>query len=316
MTKGARILVVRLGAFGDILHALPAIVSLKQSFPASHLTWVVHGRWRPLLEGNAFVDEVLEFDRRKLSSWLELRKKLRSTKYDFAVDFQGLMKSALVASMARPERIYGYCRSCAREKLATLFYSNTVRPDSVHVVDRNIELAATAGAKSPSRAFPLPAGKPEGELPPGRFVLASPFAGWKSKQWPMERYRELAQRLKTNGTELVLNTAEPLREPGIWNHVSGLPGLIHATRQATAVLGIDSGPMHLAAALGRPGVAIFGPTDPARNGPYGNSFTVIRSPGAATTYKREDEFSPAMLEVSVDQVLEALARQLSAVAHS
>ena len=134
---------------------------------------------------------------------------------------------------------------------------------------------------------PLPAGTPEGQLPETDFVLASPLAGWRSKQWPGEHYATLAARVRSElGLPLVLNAPPGVTFPEIPQamlHTSGLPGLIHATRRAAAVVGVDSGPLHLAAALGRPGVAIFGPTDPARNGPYGNTVRVLRSPSAVTS---------------------------------
>jgi heptosyltransferase-1 len=180
------------------------------------------------------------------------------------------------------------------------------------VVDRNLDLAAAAGAPLAVRSFALPSGRPEGELPEGDFVLASPLAGWGAKQWPVEHFRTLGDLLAREfHLPLVLNLpashVERTVDPGsCWLHFSGLPGLVHATRRAAAVVGVDSGPLHLAAALGKPGVAIFGPTDPARNGPYGGSLTMLRSPRAATTYKRRADIDGSMSEISPDQVLEAL----------
>jgi ADP-heptose:LPS heptosyltransferase len=160
-----RILVVRLGAMGDVLHALPAVASLKQSFPHCHLTWAIEQKWAELLAGNPFVDQVLTVDRKSLSSLLDLRRRLRADRFDFAVDFQGLLKSALIAASARPNKIYGFSRSQVRERLAALFYSHTCKPRSEHVVDRNLELAQAAGATNVVRVFHIPPGQPEGELP-------------------------------------------------------------------------------------------------------------------------------------------------------
>lgn len=306
-----RVLVVRLGAMGDILHTLPAVASLKQSYPQSHIAWAVEEKWAPLLQGNPFVDEQIFVDRRNLKSILKLRHRLRSTKWDLAVDFQGLVKSALVAACAKPERIAGYHRSEAREPLAALFYSTTVLPQAVHVVDRHLELAASAGAVHTVRTFPIPQGRPEGDLPAGPFVLANPVAGWPSKQWPIGRYAELGKRLLSEfGLTLLFNVASRLPIPDVRQHVSGLEGLIHATRQATAVLGVDSGPMHLAAALAKPGVALFGPTNPERNGPYGSTITVLRDSQARTTYKRRSEVDESMNAIGVDHVLAALKERL------
>lgn len=304
-----RVLAVRLGAMGDIIHTLPAVASLKQSL-GCHLAWAVEERWLPLLEGNPFVDELIPVNRRSFSALRILHRALRTSGFDTAVDFQGLIKSALVAASARAGRIYGYHRSAARESLAALFYTKTCRPHAAHIVDRHLELAATAGAHAAARTFPIPPGSPEGSLPQEPFVLANPLAGWVSKQWPLEYYASLSQRLRDAGVRLVLNGAEPIVLPGTTAHVSGLRGLIHATRRAAAVIGVDSGPLHLAAALGKPGVAIFGPTDPARNGPYGGSIRVLRSPHAQTTYKRGDSTDPAMLTVGPDEVWAALRPQL------
>lgn len=319
---GPGILVVRLGAMGDILHALPAAATLKHSFPNSHLSWAVEERWSALLENNPFVDDVISIERTTLRGLAEAWKRLRARRFDWAVDFQGLVKSAMVASIARPDRIYGFHQSQVRERVAALFYSNKVRTQAASIVDQNLELAAAAGASSILHAFPLPEGVAEGFLPAEAFVLASPLAGWLAKQWPLEYYGRLARRLRTDlGMQLVVNgppKSSPIlsKIPEVLFHYSIVAGLIHATRRALAVVGIDSGPTHLAAALGKPGVAIFGPTDPARNGPYGNTFTVLRSPRAVTSYKRGQGIHPSMRDVSPDAVFEALKSRIAACSRS
>ena len=309
--SGTRILVVRLGAMGDVIHALPAVASLKQAFPGSTLVWAVESRWRYLLRDNPFIDEVVEVERRDIGSVLALRRRLRQRKFDMAVDLQGLIKSAVVASFGRPDKIYGYDRSSAREKLACLFYSSFLKPSRVHVVDRNLELAAAAGASNSLKLFPLPAGEPEGHLPSTPFVLANPLAGWESKQWPIDYYGDPAERLQSElDVQLVVNGADAIHVHRAWPHTSGIPGLVHATRRAVAVVGVDSGPMHLAAALGKPGVAIFGPTDPARNGPYGDSITVLRASDAKTTYKRAVTIDESMRAITPEQVMIALKERM------
>jgi len=309
-----RILVVRLGAMGDIVHALPAVASLKQSYPGAHLTWAVEPQWAALLEGNPFVDRVLPLRRRSASGLLQSLRELRAAPFDFAVDFQGLLKSAVVAAAARPERIFGWDRAQLREPAAGIFYTNRAASNAIHVVDRNLDLAAAAGARELARVFPLPLGAPEAPLPPGAFVLASPLAGWRAKQWPMENYVNLAGMLqRESGVRLVLNVppaAQIGNAEGVWLHACGLPGLIDATRRAAAVLGVDSGPMHLAAALGKRGAALFGPTDPARNGPYGGSLRVLRWPEAVTTYKRLDEIDESMRRIAPGEVFAALRQAL------
>jgi len=321
-TASLHILAVRLGAMGDIIHALPAIASLKLAHPDGHLTWLIEPKWAPLLDANPFVDRVLYLRRGSLGGLFESWSALSRMRCDYAVDFQGLLKSALAASAARPGRLYGFDPAQIRERSAAIFYTDRIFAHAAHVVERNLELAAALPARAAQPAgpvsFPLPPGSPEGDLPSGDFVLASPLAGWASKQWPFDHYRALAARLLAEcGIPLVLNgpLGAPFHhvEPAL-THYSSLAGLIYATRRAAAIVGVDSGPLHLAAALSKPGVAIFGPTDPARNGPYGNSLDVLRSPSAGTTYKRGAAPDPSMQLISPDQVFDVLNAALHKVA--
>jgi heptosyltransferase-1 len=311
--SGSNILAVRMGSMGDVIAALPAVASLKHSLPHSRITWIIEPRWSVLLQGNPYVDAVLSIDRRTFAGLRSAWRDLRRERFDLAVDFQGLIKSALVATIAKTDRIVGFDGAAARESVASWFYSTKVPIRNDHAVERNLDLAAAAGASNILRTFPLPAGVPEGDLPDGDFVLASPLAGWGAKQWPLEYYAKVAQKLKREcGIPLVLNAPRPVPVEGALSHLSGLPGLIDATRKATAIIGVDSGPMHLGAAIGKRGVAIYGPTDPARNGPYGGTFTVLRSSGAITSYQRTADPDPSMLRISPDEVFGALAPILAA----
>ena len=309
------ILVVRLGAMGDIIHAIPAVAWLKQTFPRAAVSWLVEDKWSDLLEHNPYVDEVIRVDRRSWRSGLACCRELRARGFDLAVDFQGLLKSAIPAALSRARAIVGF--ASPRERLAAFFYNRRVAVTAPHMVDRCLELAEAAGARRAGIECPLPAGRSEGELPEG-FVLASPLAGWESKQWPFEYYSALGALLKRKlGLDLVLNgppsAAAALRSaPNTRTHLSSLAGLIDATRRATAVVGVDSGPAHLAAALEKPGVAIFGPTDPARNGPYGASLAVLRSPGAVTSYRRGRIVDSSMRDITPEQVFAALEERLRA----
>jgi heptosyltransferase-1 len=314
------ILVVRLGAMGDIIHTLPAVAALKRGYPESPLVWAVEPKWQSLLEQNPFVDRVVLLHRESLAGLMATRRSLLESSYELAVDFQGLIKSALVAFAANAPRTFGFDAHEVRERAAAIFYGHKISSHSVHVVERNLDLAVAAGGiwLHPP-AFPLPPGLPEGDLPAGDFVLASPLAGWASKQWPLPHYRALAMRLSRElGMPLVLNGAPgasfgPI-DPAV-AHGSSIPGLIHATRRAAAVVGVDSGPLHMAAALEKPGVAIFGPTDPARNGPYGHSIRVLRHADAVTTYTRGEAIDLSMREISPDEVFEALRAALGERPH-
>jgi heptosyltransferase-1 len=303
------ILVVRLGAMGDILHTLPAVEALHRVLhraqPAARIYWIAEERWHPLLDGNPALAGLLPFNRRSASALLRTRQSLRALKLDVAYDFQGLMKSALVAWQSGARRIVGAART--RESLARLFYNERIAASAAHIVEQHCELAGV-------EAGPvwLPQGALEGDLPSGGYVLASPFAGWVSKQWPLEHYAALARMLPL---PLVLNVAPAqvsmLRGMDqVRVHVSSIAGLIHATRRAQAVVGVDSGPLHLAAALGKPGVALFGGTDPCRNGPYGGSMQVLRHPQAVTSYERGDTIDPLMRDLTPAQVYAAIAPHL------
>ncbi len=290
---------------GDVIHTLPAVASLKLSFPSAGISWVMRPQWMPLVEGNPGVDELIPFERTR-EGIREAWRRIRSKRFDLAVDFQGLIQSALIARAARCGEVVGFGWSEAREKLASLLYTRRATTRGPHRVDSYLQLAGAAGASRIVHDFPLPPGLREGELPDGPFVLASPLAGWGSKQWPLEYYAEIAKSvpLVVNGPPSAKAILEKIE--GARVHLSGIAGLIDATRRAGAVIGVDSGPMHLAAALQKHGVAIFGPTDPKSHGPYGGTLKVLRAKGAATSYKRRAEIDPSMREITPRDVLEAL----------
>jgi heptosyltransferase-1 len=273
-------LVVRLGAMGDILHALPAVQALASK--VGPVDWLVKPQWRPLLEGNPAIARL----------WTETPGR----RFAAAYDFQGLMKSAWFAWRCAKE-VVGFAET--REHPARWLYSRRVARLGAHVVEHNLGLVGAVVAPS----VWLPGGRPEGRLPRGPFVLASPLAGWRSKQWPIESFGELQRLLPV---PLVLNGP-----PGSGlEHESGLDGLLDATRRAAAVLGVDSGPMHLAAALNKPGVALFGPTDPARNGPFGGTIRVLRAADAVTSYRRRQETDASMRALRPEMVAAALTAAL------
>lgn len=316
MSQINRILVVRLGAMGDVLHAMPAIASLKASFPEAAISWAIDPKWAPLLEGCPWVSELILFDRRNGASLRQALGALRRESFDIAVDFQGLIKSALLLRAARAEVRFGFDRENLREPLAGILYDRRSPVSSAHVVDKNLDLAQAAGALVRKPDFYVPAGAPEGSLPEVPFVLADPLAGWPAKQWPLENYAALARLLRRErGWRLVLNgpPGAASRLSGVEGaevHLSGLPGLIDATRRAAAIVGLDSGPLHLAAALHRPGVALFGPTDPKRNGPYSGNFTVLRAQDAVTSYKRREVIDPSMSAIRPEAVAQALLEKV------
>lgn len=304
-------LVIRIGAMGDILHALPAVASLKASFPQRRIVWLIAERWLPLLEGNAAVDETVVFDRSTGSALLATFKRLRSVEPDVAIDFQGLIKSALAGWMTKPKLFYGFDRNDVRERPASWFYSRCVGVKGPHRVERNLQLAAATGATQLEYEAWIPTGRLEGNLPKGPYVLTTPFAGWAGKEWPLTSLDELGARLKREGIQLVANVPESRKQElagceNLLTHQSTLAGLIGAMRQAVAVVAPDSGPLHLAAAMKKRGVALFGPTNPASNGPFGGTLAVLRADDVETTYKRHRTTHPSMLKITVEEVMAAL----------
>lgn len=310
-------LVIRLGAMGDIIHTLPAVATLKKSFPENRLVWLVATKWTPLLEGNPFIDELIPFRRNHFGALKVLWRRVRALKPVLAVDFQGLIQSALIGRIARAQRFYGFDRSVAREPLASMLYTDCIPVTGPHRVERNIQLAIAAGASEVTYQAWVPTGRDEGDLPTSPFVLTNPFAGWASKQWPIENYERLGQRLNREGFEFVANVPENRRHEiarlkHVRPHTSSIAGLIAASRRSTAVVGVDSGPLHLAAALHKPGVALFGPTDPARTGPYGESMIVLRAENAKTTYARGRQIHPSMKAITVERVADSLLNSIAA----
>jgi heptosyltransferase I len=330
-----RFLLVRLGSLGDVIHALPAASALRDAFPEARIDWLIEPRWRRLLEGNCDLTEIIGLEKKSAAGLITTVRKLRAAHYTCAIDFQGLYKSALpVFASGAPRRI-GFPSTYAREGFASIFYTDKINPRGAHKVDHNLTLAEAAGAAarpSPPR-FPLTL-RPEDEKQVTQelashniadFYVLNPGGGWRSKCWPPERYGELHHRLAAQhgwrsvisfgpgeerlAQELVsaAGTPAPVAVP------LGLGPLMALMRRAKFVVSADTGPLHLASALGTPVVGLYGPTDPARNGPYEaegqNKSVVIRNPSKSeTTYRRGASYSSPMLSISVDQVADAVAR--------
>jgi heptosyltransferase-1 len=309
-----RILIVRMGAMGDIVHTLPSAATLRHAFPEAEIDWLVDERWSPLLDQNPHVTNVRKLHKRDITSVFRVVTELREHRYDCAIDFQGLMKSAAIAGLAGATQVIGFRMEALREKLAAACYTRTAAvPPDAHVVEQNLALARTAGAADRVIEFPLPTGT-EGFA--GDYLLISPSAGWAAKRWPPEKFAELIVRVESQiGWPTIVN-AGPGEEEIVRKiaNVCGtsirviqptLNGLIGAARHARAFIGGDTGPLHIAAAVGTPVVAIFGPTSPQRNGPYAKRVRVVRAPGVSTTYARSAS-GEDIARVSVDGVYQAL----------
>ena len=331
---------MRLGSMGDIIHTLPAVTALRRTFPEASLGWVVEERWAELLctlpeprsgprsPRRPLVDRLHTVNtkawRRSLLSaqtWEQVAagiSELRAQRYEVAVDFQGAVRSALIARWSGAPVIYGVAQP--RENAASMFYTRQVIARGSHVVEQNLSLAEAVAQRSlemPTIEFPRDEAvekQTEGGAF-GDFALLNPGAGWGAKQWPPERYGNVARGLAEDGLKSVINfgpgeqhlmkaveSASGGKAKGI---ACSLTELIALTRRARLFIGGDTGPMHLAAALGIPVVAIFGPTNPERNGPFRTRSIVLRSPVSPTTHVRSAQPDSGMLEISSDEVVAA-----------
>ena len=325
-----RYLVVRLTALGDVLHTVPAVAALRAAHPGAKIDWVVDPKWAPVLEGSPAIHEVISFDRRSVWSVIECVERLRGNRYTCSVDFQGLYKSSLLAALAGAPRRIGFDRSWAREANAAMFYTDRVVPIGRHVAELNYSLAEHAGATRPARPeYPLriPAGGAASVrsrlhdlgVDVGDYAVVGPGGSWRAKCWPPERFGEVCRELDLNmGRRVVLihgpgektiadavvRAAVPARVTVLAPTIEELMGLL---AHARFMLAVDSGPLHLAAALGTQVIGLFGPTDPARNGPFAAGAVVLhKALPEEISYKRRAEYSAAMLRISVGDVLAAI----------
>ncbi len=350
--KIERLLIVRLSAMGDVIHALPAVHALREAFPLAHIGWLIEQRWTELLcapgsprKGarsalRPLVDEVHTVDlkpwgrspfsvstlQRAATVWNDVR----DAGYDAAVDLQGAMRSALLARWSGARAVYGAAEP--RESPASLWYTRKVVARGRHVIEQNLSLVEAITGKKfvlPAIDFPIDPQVEErieqglAQHRTGEFALLNPGAGWGAKRWPAERYGEVALSLSRMGLCPLVNYGPG--EEDLFRAVLAASGgaarptkgsvteLIALTRRARLFIGGDTGPLHLAAALRVPVVAIFGPTDPARNGPYGTRSIVLRSPESVTSHARRASTDEGMLAIGSDAVVEAANNMLCKV---
>ena len=326
-----RFLLVRLSSLGDVVHALPAASALRDAFPQARIDWVIDARWQRLLERNPDVNEVVAYDRKQAGGLSSAIRKLRAARYTCAIDFQGLYKSALLALASGAPRRIGFQSSYAREGLVAGLYTDRLNPRGPHKVDHNRTLVERAGAQLGPLRFPL-AIRPEDDDLITRelnnrgitdFYVLNPGGGWLSKCWPAERHGELHRKLaERHGWRGVVSfgpgedrlASDLIRAAGNTPPVEiplALGPLMALLRRAKLMVSADTGPLHLASALGTPVVGLFGPTDPARNGPFSPHDISVRNPRhSITTYARGASYSPAMLSITVDQVVDAVERRM------
>lgn len=324
--------IIKLSSLGDVIHALPVAHALRHALPTAHLTWVVEAREQAILEGNPDLDAVISVDtrrwRRSLTSFAglarvsrairEIRRGLIDARFDIVIDLQGLLKSGLIAGLSGARGRIGFSRRFCRESLNVFFTNQRVTPSAshVHVVEQYLALLEPLKVLPQEIAFPIPVNvaierrmgdflHEHGVKPHESIVALNPGAGRPEKRWSLAGYRELAERIaiETGARILLLwgpGEAELARaisdettiRPVLAPHTSILE-MAALLRRCHLVVGSDTGPIHLAAALGVNTIGLYGPTRAARNGPYGRHARSIQSP------------TGAMAGISVDAVVGA-----------
>jgi heptosyltransferase I len=347
-----KILIVKLSAIGDVIHTLPALTALRRHFPNAQIDWLVESAAADLVQGHAALSRVLIWRRREFVKLLKagrlpsavrlfssLLLHLRDTRYDLILDFQALLKSSLWIFLARGRRKAGFGQGMEHSEKSHLFLNERISAISmeIHALDRGLSLLQALGISNSQVLYDLPIGKKdEGEAQQllavsgigldQPFVAINPVAKWPTKLWAAERFRELAERLSKKGFQVAFTGSKedrPLIDEialRLGSSVIRLDGrtslkvLAAVYRAASVVVSTDTGPMHLAAAVGTPVVALFGPTAPWRTGPYGEGHVVLRagvscSPCFGKSCKTAElEPMACMNRITVEHVVEAVAR--------
>jgi len=330
----SRFLIVRLGSLGDIIHAIPAAAALRAALPSAIIDWAVDPRYVDLIKMVTAVNHPVPLDPRAgMIRLFATMSELRRRKYKVAIDFQGLIKSATIARLAGAKRVVGFPQAHVREQAARAFYTDapeTVR--AAHVVFKNLELVSALGIKVGEPAFPLNVPKTaavqdvEARFGGAPFALINPGAAWPNKRWPPERYGGVAAAIRERFgwpslvlwgpkeqalAETVVQASNGAAVLAPHTSIVDLFGIAKAAR--IAVSG-DTGPLHIAAAVGTPVVALFGPTRADRNGPWGGADIVVeRTARCECLYERECRRSAQCIdEIPLDEVVAAVVKRVEA----
>ncbi len=339
-----RFLVVRLSSIGDIVHTLPAVAALGRAHPQAEIHWVVEERFSELLAANPYVSRVIKLDTlgwrknptsgRAMSEIMQGFAALREYPYDAAIDFQGLIKSAIFTRLCHSQERVGLARGWLREPLASVLYTQRVSPKNcTHIIEINLSLVEALGASASEWEFPLPDQPQDREavqtelqrLGTKEFIIVNPGGGWKSKRWSPANYAELIAALAGQIPFDILVTGSP-QEEGVAREIitgAGVPRakwfpstllqFIALARQVRLLVGGDTGPLHLAAAVGTPIVALFNAADPRntpeRNGPFNKADIILCGPRPAKQAGHDKDLN--YLEgVSVESVVKAALQRL------
>jgi len=327
-------LIIRLGSLGDVIHGIPAAAALRQRFQDARLDWMVDPRYIELLELVDGIDRCIPFDPRDLArgvrAWSVLGE-LRRTRYDAVIDLQGLLKSAVLARLAGAERTIGFPRAHLREPQARFFYTETPDPGAAtHVIGKGLALLRALDVTTTTVHFPLRV--PQGGIGAGiagrlgaeGYAVLNPGAAWPNKRWPAPRFGAVAAALRRDHGLRSVVLWGPGEESLAAAVVAASGGAAEAappttirdivaiTHGARLMVSGDTGPLHVAGAVGTPIVALFGPTLPERNGPWAaNDVTLSRVATCSCFYERRcKRAEPCIDDIAVDEVVQAVRRRL------
>lgn len=342
-----RVLIVKLGSIGDIVHTLPALAAIRRALPRAEISWVVERRSAEILKDNPFLETLIEVDTKALRRWpmsgetlpatrRQLRR-LRASPFDLSIDFQGLLKSALIAKLSGASRRVGFGRTSLREPASRFLLTERVNvPARAHIIRKNLALVAGAlGIRMPERAedfkFPIAVSSEHereadevvrrvGE----KFIILNPGGGWPTKLWDAERFGALADAISFNlglssvvtygpgELELAGRVVASSRRGAAHLANPSLKGFYSLARRASVYVGGDTGPTHLAVAAGTPIVGLFGPTEWWRNGsPRAEDICVERLDiGCREDCHRRSCSNWICMDTEVGTVVEAVVERL------
>ena len=323
--RAPRFLIVRLGSLGDVIHAIPGVAALIDHHREARVDWIVDPRYVDLVKRVERIGLVIPFDPRQgWGSLMGMARRLRAERYDAAIDLQGLIKSAVLARIAGARRTIGFTSAHLREPLAGIFYTERHDPgDVVHVIDKGLAVMRTLGVEDKTVRFPLDV-SPRATRDP--YVLINPGAAWPNKRWPPDRFGALAAAIRERHGLRSLVLWGPGEETAAAAVVASSRGaaeqapatsitdILAVAKGASLMVSGDTGPLHIAGAVGTPIVALFGPTRAERNGPWSPAdITISRFDRCVCHYERRCRRDrPCIDDITVDEVVAAVERRVAA----
>jgi len=331
-------LIVRLGSLGDVIHGIPVAAALRNEFPNGRIDWMVDPRYVELLDLVTCIDRRIGVDPRAIkhgagrTRFRETIRELREHHYDAVIDLQGLLKSAMLARSLHARRTIGFPRKHLREPLARLFYTDAPDPgDATHVIYKNLALLAPLKVQDRRLRFPLKIPQTTtvqqiaSRFGPSGYVLINPGAAWPNKQWPPERFGAVAAEifegfgLKSlvlwgpGEQEIAHRVAETSLGAAEVSPPTTISELFGISRGARLMISGDTGPLHIAGAVNTPIVALFGPTRPERNGPWGlYDVAISRVQQCSCVYERRCKKAERCIDdISIAEVMSAVHRRLA-----